>query len=103
MRQAAVVFFLILGIILTPLAILGLWTQVVLLDTNRFVNLSDDLLDRQDVRDALGAEIAKQIVDEVPQASVVQGQLASGITTIAGTEEFHVVFRQAMAELHDQL
>lgn len=103
MRRVAVVFFLVVGIILTPLAILGLWTQLVLLDTDRFVSLSDDLLDRQDVRAALGAEIAQQIVAEVPPAGAVEGTLADGITAITGTDEFHFVFRAAMTDLHDQL
>jgi hypothetical protein len=67
------------------------------------VNLSDDLLDRQDVRAALGTEMAQQIVIEVPAAGVVEGSLADGITAIAGTDEFRFVFRAAMTDLHDQL
>ncbi|MGH9026019.1 MAG: hypothetical protein ACRDWD_07880 [Acidimicrobiia bacterium] len=103
MRQAAAVVLLVIGIVLTPLAIIGLWTQVVLLDTDRFVGMTDDLLDREDVRAALGAEIAEQIVAEVPAAGVAQGALADGVTTIAGTVEFRLVFRPAMADLHGQL
>ena len=103
MRRAAVIFLIVLGVILTPLAIIGAWTQLVLLNTDRFVDLADDLLEREDVRDAIGAEIANQIVDEQPLAAPFEGTIASTVSDVADTEVFLQSFRISLGDLHAQL
>jgi hypothetical protein len=102
-RQAAVVFLLIVGIILTPLAIIGAWTQLVLLNTDRFVDLADDLLEREDVRDAIGAKVAQQIVAQEPLAAPFEDTIADAVSDVAATEVFLESFRVSLADLHDQL
>jgi hypothetical protein len=102
-RRVAVVFLLVVGIVLTPFAIIGLWTQVVLLDTDRFVDLGDELLDRGDVRDALGTKIAEQVVEVEPAAAPAESTIAAGVAGVADTELFRARFADAMGQLHQQL
>jgi hypothetical protein len=44
-RGALVTLLLVVAGFLVPMALVGLWTHQVLLDGERFTNLSDDLLD----------------------------------------------------------
>jgi hypothetical protein len=102
-RRAAVVVLLVIGIVLTPLAIIGAWTQLVLLNADRFVDLADDLLAKEDVREAIGTEVASQVVAAEPATAPAETLIASSVTEVAGTDLFLQSFRISLADLHDQL
>jgi hypothetical protein len=91
------------GWLLVPLAGLGVWTQRVVLDTGEFTALSDDLLEREEVRDALAFEIVQEVERTRPgvtQSGVPVEELVSGALA---TPEFRVLFRDANGRVHDQL
>lgn len=103
-RAALVTLLLILAGLLVPLALVGLWTHQVLLDRERFTNLSDDLLDRQSVRRGLADKIVEQL-EETPGSSVSgqQPALRNGIESVLTTPEYRALFKQALGDTHDQL
>jgi hypothetical protein len=103
-RGALVTLLLVVAALLIPFAVLGLWTQQVLLDRERFTNLSDDLLDREAVRRGLADKIVEQM-EEVP-GSRVSGReptLRAGIESVLTTPEYRLLFKQALGDTHDQL
>ena len=93
--------FLAAGLIL-PFALVGLWTQQVLLDRERFTTLSDDLLARQAIRQSLADEIVTQL--EARQ-SLGGGSdaVTAGIAGVLGTPQYRAEFKQALGSAHDQL
>ncbi len=60
-RGALITLLLVVAALLVPFALVGLWTHQVLLDRERFTNLSDDLLDRSAVRRGLADETVAQL------------------------------------------
>ena len=86
------------------MALIGLWTHQVLLDRERLTNLSDDLLEQPAIRRGLADQIVEQVqetrVGRVPGSGPV---LRAGIERVLTTEEYRVLFRQALGDAHDQL
>jgi hypothetical protein len=101
--RGVVVPLLVAGCLVVPVADLAVWTQRVVLDTDEFTALSDDLLEREEVREALAFEIVQQVERTRPgvtQGGVPVEQLVSGAL---GTAEFREQFRVAIGRVHDQL
>jgi hypothetical protein len=103
-RGALVTLLLAVAGLLVPFALVGVWTQQVLLDRERFTNLSDDLLDRQAVRRGLADKIVEQL-EETPGSRVSgqQPELRNGIESVLTTPEYRLLFNQALGDTHDQL
>jgi hypothetical protein len=103
-RGALVALLLVVAGLLIPLALLGVWTHQVLLDRERFTNLSDDLLDQAAVRRGLADKIVEQL-EETPGSSVSGADPAvrAGIENVLTTPEYRVLFKQALGDTHDQL
>jgi hypothetical protein len=99
-----VTLLLVVAGLLVPLALVGLWTHQVLLDRERFTNLSDDLLDRAAVRRGLADKIVEQ-VEETRGGRVPGGEpaLRAGIESVLTTPEYRPLFKQALGDTHDQL
>jgi hypothetical protein len=103
-RGALVTLLLVAAGVLIPFALLGVWTHQVLLDRERFTNLSDDLLDQAAVRRGLADKIVEQL-EETPGSRVsgVDPALRAGIENVLTTPEYRALFRQALGDTHDQL
>jgi hypothetical protein len=103
-RGALVTLLLVAAGLLIPIALIGVWTHQVLLDRERFTNLSDDLLERPAIRRGLADQIVEQVqetrVGRVPGSGPA---LPAGIERVLTTEEYRVLFRQALGDAHDQL
>jgi hypothetical protein len=102
-RGALVTLLFVVAGLLIPFALVGVWTHQVLLDRDRFVHLSDDLLSREAVRQGLADQIIGQL--ERTRARTVAGEpaLRPGITGALGSPEYRSVFEQALGGVHDQL
>jgi len=98
-----VVPLLVAGWLLVPLAGLGVWTQRVVLDTDEFTALSDDLLERDEVRDALAFEIVQEVERTRPGFSQSGVPVEALISDALATPEFRGLFREANRRVHDQL
>jgi hypothetical protein len=104
-RGALVTLLLVVAGFLVPMALVGLWTHQVLLDRERFTNLSDDLLDRPALRRGLADKIVEQ-ARETPGSRVTAGgepALRAGVESTLTTPEYRLLFRQALGDAHDQL
>jgi hypothetical protein len=98
-RSALVALLLVAAGVLLPFALVGLWTQQVLLDRERFTNLSDDLLERQAIREAL----AEEIVNQEPALGGNRAAVSTGIAGAVGSPEYRSVFKETLGGVHDQL
>jgi hypothetical protein len=98
-----VVPLLVAGWLLVPLAGLGFWTQRVVLDTDEYTALSDDLLEREEVRDALAFEIVQEAERTRPGIRQSGVPIAPLVSDALGTLEFRGLFRDANGRVHDQL
>ncbi len=59
-----------LGLLLLPLANLGVWTQREVLSTSGFSSLATDVLEQDEVSAALANRLADELVAHVPAALV---------------------------------
>jgi hypothetical protein len=103
-RGALVTLLLVAAGVLIPFALLGVWTHQVLLDRERFTNLSDDLLDQAAVRRGLADRIVEQL-EETPGSRVsgADPALTAGIENVLTTPEYRTLFKQALGDTHNQL
>jgi hypothetical protein len=102
-RRALVALLLVTAGFLLPFALVGLWTQQVLLDRERFTNLSDDLLDREAVRQGIADAVVTDIerTRSVPVGS--EPVIRSGIAGALGTPAYRAAFKESLGGVHDQL
>jgi hypothetical protein len=98
-RRALVALLLVAAGVLLPFALVGLWTQQVLLDRERFTNLSDDLLEREAIRRAL----ADEIVEQEPALGASAPVVSAGIAGAVDSPEYRGAFKDALGGVHDQL
>ena len=97
---------LVLGAILSvPLVIAAAWVQLVLLDSDAFADMTDDMLAREEVRMALREEIANEVQTRIPEARQPGGRfvITRAAETALDTGTFRAVFREAVRSSHDQL
>lgn len=102
-RGALVTLLLVVAALLTPFALVGLWTHQVLLDRERFTNLADDLLDRRAVRRGLADKTVEQLVRRQPGLAAREPALRTGFENVLTTPEYRAVFKQTLGEVHDQM
>jgi len=102
-RGALVTLLLVVAGVLVPFALVGVWTHQVLLDRERFTNVSDDLLDRQAVRRGLTDKIAQQLEESRPSLKASEPVLRAGVETALTTPAYRALFRQSLGDVHDQL
>ena len=100
-RRALVTLLFVAAGLLLPFALVGLWTQQVLLDRERFTNLSDDLLDREAVRLGIADAVLSNTNQPVPAAA--EPAIRSGISAALTTPAYRAAFKQSLGDVHDQL
>jgi len=102
-RGALVTLLVVVAGLLVPFALVGVWTHQVLLDRERFTNLSDDLLDREAVRRGLADKIVEQLEVTRPGLSAGEPALRGGVEIALTTPAYRALFKQSLGEVHDQL
>jgi hypothetical protein len=102
-RGALLTLLLVVAGLLVPFALVGLWTNQVLLDRERFTNLADDLLDRSAVRRGLADQTVGQLEQARPGLRAGEPALRAGIETVLTSPDYRPVFKQTLGEVHDQL
>ena len=102
-RRVLVALLLVAAGFLLPFALVGLWTQQVLLDRERFTNLSDDLLDREAVRRGIADAVVTDIGRTRPVPAASEPVIRAGIAGALGTPAYRAVFKESLGGVHDQL
>jgi hypothetical protein len=102
-RGALVTLLLVAAALLVPLALVGVWTHQVLLDRERFTNLSDDLLDEPAVRRGLADKTVEQLEATRPGLAAGEPALRAGVEGALTTPRYRGLFKQALGDTHDQL
>lgn len=102
-RRALVSLLLVAAGFLLPFALVGLWTQQVLLDRERFTNLSDDLLDREAVRQGIADAVLTDIERTQPVPVATEPAIRAGINAALTTPAYRAAFKESLGGVHDQL
>jgi hypothetical protein len=102
-RRALVTLLLVAAGFLLPFALVGLWTQQVLLDRERFTNLSDDLLDREAVRQGIADSVLTDIERTQPVPAATEPVIRTGIAAALTTPAYRAAFKESLGGVHDQL
>ncbi len=89
--------------LLLPFALVGLWTQQVLLNRERFTNLSDGLLDRAAVRRGIADAVLTDIGRTQPLPAASEPAITAGIAGALDTPAYRAAFKQSLGGVHDQL
>ena len=103
MRGALAGLLAVVGVVMTPLADAGLWTQRELISRDQFVTLATRVLEEDEVRVLLAKRITDEVDEEVglsPRGREVLGPaVESGLTTAP----FRSVYQRAVGDVHDQI
>jgi len=102
-RTSLVTLLLVASGLLLPFALVGLWTQQVLLDRERFTNLSDDLLNHEAVRRGIADAVVTDIGRTQPLPAASELVIRAGIAGALDTPAYRAVFKQSLGGVHDQL
>jgi hypothetical protein len=93
----------VIGLLLVPLASLGVWTQRELLPTESFTDLASEVMQQPEVQDALAQRVTDEIIVQSPQVANGRLLVQPAVGQVLRTEQFDLVFRAAVANMHAQL
>jgi hypothetical protein len=79
------------------------WVQRTIVPTSGFVSLGNDVLDEQDVQNALAQQVTTQLEQRVPALSGANTQVRQAVDVVLDEPAFREVFDQAVGETHSQL
>jgi hypothetical protein len=103
MRGFLAGLLLVVGVVLVPLADLGLWTQRQLVPTDAFVDLTIDVLGEPEVQQALADRLTEELVAREPRLGSSQALLNPAIRRAIDTQAFDSVLRFSIGGMHAQL
>jgi len=103
MRTFLAVVLAVLGLVLVPLAALGVWTQRELIPTEAFTDLASEVVQEPEVQRTLTERIIDEIVARAPQVGNGRVLLQPAVGQVLRTDQFDQVFRAAVADMHAQL
>jgi hypothetical protein len=120
-RRALVALLVVVGCVLAPISVIGLWARNTLLDTDQYVDtvgpLAEDpaiqraVSDRVTQRLVTSVDIEGEIVAAFPRTESFAPSIASGLETfvreatlrIAQSERFHTLWENANRRSHSQI
>jgi hypothetical protein len=91
------------GLVLLPLADLGVWSQRSLLSTSGFTDLSTDVLREPDVRQALAERLVEELERRESRLRAGRAVLMASVREVTGSQPFESLFRSAVGDMHAQL
>jgi hypothetical protein len=101
-RRALVALFVVVGCVLAPISVIGLWTRNTLLDTNQYVDTVAPLAKDPAIQTALADRVTQQLVASVdiqgelkqafpPRAEFVVPFIASGFDSFVHAATLRIV------------
>jgi hypothetical protein len=103
MRAFLAGLLVVVGLLLLPLANLGIWTQRTLLSTSGFTSLGNDVLAQPAVRSALANRLADELEQQAPVLRLGRSFVVPAVEQVIQTPQFDVIFDQAVGDMHAQL
>jgi hypothetical protein len=103
MRAFLAGLLVVIGLVLLPLANLGVWTQRTLLSTSAFTSLGNDVLAQPAVRDALANRLADELEKQAPVLRLGRSVVVPAVEQVVQTPQFSVIFDRAVGDMHAQL
>jgi len=93
----------VIGLVLVPLAAVGVWTQRELIPSGSFTDLAAEVVREPEVHDALTQRVTDEIVARAPQLGSGRILLQPAVGQVLRSDQFMQVFRTAVASMHAQL
>lgn len=103
MRGIVAGTLVVLGLLLVPLATLGIWVQRQILPTDEFTDLATEVVQHPDVREALADRFLDELEAQEPRLAVGRFVLQPAVREALTTDEFQQVFRSSVSDMHAQL
>ena len=100
-RRRTVKALVVLGSVLAFLSVFAIWTERQALNTDDWVDTSDDLIQNSTIRTALGDYLADQLYENVDVEKEIEGILPGGLKELAGPASGGL--RQVAGDGADQL
>jgi hypothetical protein len=120
-RRILVAVLVVVGCILAPISVIGLWARNTLLDTNQYVDTVGPLAKDPAIQEAIADRVSQRLVESVdieaeieaafPRAESIAPSIASGFEAfvreatlrIEQTERFQEVWENANRRAHSQV
>ena len=93
----------VVGLLLVPLASLGIWVQRQILPTDEFTDLATEVVQHPDVREALADRFLDELEAREPRLSVGRFVLQPAVREALTTDQFEQIFRTSVSDMHAQL
>jgi hypothetical protein len=93
----------LVGLLLVPLADLGVWTQREVVPSAAFTELSTDVIREPDVQQALAQRLTNELIKQQPALLLAEGLVRNGVLQVVETPAFEQVFRAAVTDMHEQV
>jgi hypothetical protein len=104
MRRRVWLPLLIIAVVGMVLGNVASWLEINIVNSSRFVSTTTDVLDQEDVREALADRIVERLLAERPIADAVVGdQLEAVVAGILGTDRFQEILSSIATQLHHML
>lgn len=95
---------IVIGAISLSLGSIAYWVENSLVETERFVQLADDLIAQEEIREALAEGMVDAILEELPpRAKLARSVLISVTEAILEDERFQKLFSSAVENAHKGL
>jgi hypothetical protein len=121
-RRILVALLVVVGCVLAPISVIGLWTRNTLLDTDQYVDTVGPLAEDPAIQKAVSDRVTKRLVQDVdvegevaaalpPRAEFIAPYVASGLETfvreatlrIAESDRFQTLWENANRRAHAQV
>lgn len=103
MRGFIAGLLVLVGLLLVPLADLGIWTQRQILPTDAFTDMAAEVLDQDPVQAALSTRLVDELVAREPRLGLGRPVIEPAMRQVLDTPQFEQVFRGAVGGMHAQL
>lgn len=103
MRAFVAGLLVVVGLLMVPLADVGVWTRRHVLDTSSFTDLSVEVLHEPAVSDALARRLTDELMVRADLPSSARAIVGSAVDAVLSTPQFEQVFRATVGTMHEQL
>ncbi|HEX5166524.1 MAG TPA: hypothetical protein VFV93_14065 [Thermomicrobiales bacterium] len=80
------------------------WLEINLVDSSRFVSTTTDVLEQEDVRQAIADRIVERLLEEKPLVAAAAGdQIEAIVAGILGTDRFQALLTSIATQFHEML
>lgn len=93
----------VIGLVLVPLGVIGVWMERRVLPSDAFADLALEVLREEPVTEAFANRFLDELEQRVPQLSAGRFVLEPAVKQAIGTSQFETVFGLSVRDMHEQL